>query len=112
MPSRRNSHEVGRWPASCREFDSSRRMAFGLLMNPGMSQKCVEVVIGRLATDEALRARFSADPSSTLEHLRENGFDLTPGEVQALRETPAALWELVASGIHPRLQKIALKADP
>ena len=88
-------------------------MALCLLMNSGMSQKCVEMVIGRLATDEALRARFSANPSSTLEHLREGGVDLTPGEIEALRETPAGLWDLVASGIHPRLQKIALKAvDP
>jgi hypothetical protein len=74
-----------------------------------MSQKCVEIVIGRLATDEALRARFSADPSSTLEHLREGGFDLTPGEIEALRKTPAGLWDLVASWIHPRLQKVVLR---
>ena len=88
-------------------------MALPLLMIRGMSQKCVEMVIGRLATDEALRARFSADPSATLEHLREGGVDLTPGEVEALRDTPAGLWDLVASWIHPRLQKIALKAvDP
>jgi hypothetical protein len=88
-------------------------MASRLLMESGMSQKCVEVVIGRLATDEALRARFSVDPSATLEQLRESGVDLTPYEIEALRDTPAGLWELVASWIHPRLQKIALKAvDP
>ena len=74
-----------------------------------MSQKCVEIVIGRLATDEALRARFFADPKSTLEQLREAGFELTPGEIEALRETPVGLWALVAAWVHPRLQKIALQ---
>ena len=74
-----------------------------------MSQKCVEIVIGQLATDEALRARFLADPESTLEQLREAGFELTPAEIEALRETPVGLWDLVAAWIHPRLQKIALQ---
>jgi hypothetical protein len=74
-----------------------------------MSHKSVEIVIGRLTTDEALRARFAADPNSTLEELREAGLDLTPCEIEALRETPVWLWGLVATWVHPRLQKIALK---
>jgi len=75
-----------------------------------MSQKSVEIVMGRLATDEALRARFSADPTSTLRHLHESGLDLTDGETDALIRTPVALWAFIASCIHPRLQKIALKS--
>lgn len=84
-------------------------MAPRLLYEPGMSQKCVEIVIGRLATDEALRARFFANPKSTLEQLREAGFELTHGEIEALCETPVGLWALIAAWVHPRLQKIALQ---
>ena len=73
-----------------------------------MSQKCVEIVIGRLATDEALRSQFSADPTSTLRYLQGTGVDLTAGEIEALIRTPVALWAFIASCIHPRLQKVAL----
>jgi len=75
-----------------------------------MSQKSVEIVIGRLATDEVLRSRFSVDPTTTLRHLQEAGLDLTPGETDALIRTPVALWAFISSCIHPRLQKIALKS--
>jgi len=75
-----------------------------------MSQKSVELVIGRLATDEVLRNQFSVDPKTTLRHLQAAGLDLTPGEIEALIRTPVALWAFIASCIHPRLQKIALKS--
>lgn len=87
-------------------------MALRLRCRNGMSQKNVEIVIGRLATDEALRARFSADPKATLLHLQDAGLDLTPGETEALCGTPIALWSFIATWLHPRLQKIALKGLP
>ena len=61
-----------------------------------MSQKCVEIVIGGLATDEALRARFFADPSATLEQLREAGFELLllPRIVGSCASNPAPLLAL------------------
>ena len=74
-----------------------------------MSQKSVEVVIGRLATDEALRRRFFANPAGTLESLRHQGLDLNPGEIEALLEMPVALWTVLASWVHPRLQKVSPK---
>jgi len=73
-----------------------------------MSQKNVEIIIGRLATDETLRARFTADPAGTLGSMREEGIDLSLPEVDALLETPASLWIVMARWVHPRLQKIAL----
>ncbi len=76
-----------------------------------MSQKCVEVVIGRLATDERLRARFFANPEGALQELVEDGLDLNTGEIEALLDTPPALWTTLAHWVHPRLQKIALKGD-
>jgi hypothetical protein len=74
-----------------------------------MSQKSVEIVIGRLITDEVLRARFFADPAGTLRSLHEGGHDLNPTEIAALLEMPLESWTAVASWVHPRLQKIALK---
>lgn len=74
-----------------------------------MSQKSIEILIGRLATDEGLRARFLADPEGTLHSLHENGFDLNPAEMEALLAMPIQLWAAMAAWIHPRLQKIALK---
>ena len=76
-----------------------------------MSQKSVEIVIGRLATDETLRARYLADPGATLRSLRWAGLDLTSLEVEALLEMPAEVWIAVAAAIHPRLQKIAWSED-
>jgi len=76
-----------------------------------MSQKSVEIVIGRLATDETLRTRFLADPVLTLLSLREGGLDLNHGEIQALLEMPIAGWRAMADLVHPRLQKIAMKGD-
>lgn len=82
-----------------------------LAKQAGMSHRSVEVVIGRLATDETLRARFSADPEGTLGQLRESGLDLNLAEVQALLEMPGEAWIVMASWVHPRLQKVALKGD-
>lgn len=76
-----------------------------------MSQKCIEVVIGRLATDEGLRARFLGDPGGTLRALRERGLDLNPAEIEALLAMPIESWDAMAGWIHPRLQKVALKGD-
>ena len=76
-----------------------------------MSQKSVEIVIGRLATDEAWRARYLVNPRATLQSLVENGLDLTPAESEALLEMPEDLWVMFARWIHPRLQKISFESD-
>ena len=76
-----------------------------------MSQKSVEIVIGRLVTDEKLRARFFADPAGTLRSLCECGHDFNPVEIAALLEMSAEAWAVMARGVHPRLRKIALKGD-
>jgi len=76
-----------------------------------VSQKSVEIVIGRLATDETLRARFLADPAGTLRSVGECGLDLSSAEIEALLEMPTKSWAALARWVHPRLQKIALKGD-
>jgi hypothetical protein len=70
----------------------------------------VEIVIGRLVTDEAFRETFRTDPSRAIEQLLERGMDLTPAEVVALLTTDRQLWERVADQVDPRLQKADLKS--
>jgi hypothetical protein len=77
-----------------------------------MSQKSVEIVIGRLATDEALRVRFLRDPRLTLRGLRESGLELNGGEIEALLEMPPVFLKALAIWVHPRLQKIAFEGEP
>ena len=75
-----------------------------------MAQRIVEVVIGRLITDDEFRTEFFADPKGTLSGLSERGLELTPIEVAALMATDPALWEHAAERVDPRLQKASLGA--
>lgn len=86
-------------------------MARRLRCRRRMSHKNVEIVIGRLATDECFRTRFFSDPAATLRQLRESGLDLNRQETEALLGMPVGLWNVLASWVHPRLQKVALNGD-
>lgn len=77
-----------------------------------MSQKCVEMIFGKLATDEELRRLFEADPSGTLRQLAERGFELTRAECEALAATRKDLFNRLSEAIDPRLQKASLHPDP
>jgi hypothetical protein len=74
-----------------------------------MSQRSVETVIGRLVTDEALRARFALAPAETLGELSARELDLTPTEIAAIAATGPRLFERLAAGIDPRLVKADLR---
>ena len=74
-----------------------------------MSQKTVQLVIGRLVTDEELRACFMERPRETLTELREQGFELTEDEIDALARSDAKMWPAMARRIHPRLQRCSLR---
>lgn len=74
-----------------------------------MSQRTVELVIGRLLTDEELRLRFAHEPLATLAEFCERGFDLTRGEIDALLQIEATVWGQTAERIHPRLQRSSLR---
>lgn len=76
-----------------------------------MSQTNVERVIGVLATDEALRRRFAADPRATLQQLAHAGIELTPCEQRALAGLDRAELARFAEIIDARLQKMDLSAD-
>lgn len=77
-----------------------------------MSQRCVEAVIGRLATDEAFRDRFQADRDGVLGELVAQGSELTPVERRALLDLDASAFVRLARRLDPRIQKVCLRRRP
>jgi hypothetical protein len=75
-----------------------------------VSQKSVEIVIGRLATDEAFRGRFEASREAALDDVSAAGLPLTPVERQALLEIDVGACERFATRLDARLQKIDARA--
>lgn len=73
-----------------------------------MSQRAVEIVLGRLATDEALRRRFRLTPTAVLEELIEVGLELSRVELGALQSLDAAALQSFAQTVDARLQKAEL----
>jgi hypothetical protein len=70
-----------------------------------MSQKTVQFVIGKLLTDEDLRSRFVERARETLDELREQGYEMTEDEVDAIVRSDQTLWRSAARRIHPRLHR-------
>jgi hypothetical protein len=73
-----------------------------------MSHRGVEIVLGRLATDEAVRRRFREAPERALLELVGQGVELSPVELQALRSLDPAVIQGFAHALDPRLQKAVL----
>jgi hypothetical protein len=80
-----------------------------IAMTADMSQKTVQLVMGRLLTDEDLRFRFVERPRETLSELREQGYELTADEIDALVRSDPGMWPSMARRIHPRLQRCSLR---
>lgn len=74
-----------------------------------MSQRIIEMVIGRLITDEEFRAEFLHDPDGVLRALGECGLELSRTEIAALVNTDPTVWPRAADALDPRLQKVSLK---
>jgi hypothetical protein len=74
-------------------------------------QRSIEIVIGRLVTDEEFRAAFRRDPRATLRQAGEWGLALSAIEVAALLATEASLWDRIAIEVDSRLQKASLKME-
>ena len=72
-----------------------------------MSQANVERAIGRLATDEAFRRKFSESPAAAIHELIAGGMELTCTEAMALSCIDRTVVDRLADAIDPRLQKIA-----
>ena len=73
-----------------------------------MAQKNVQLVIGRILTDEEFRSDFLERPIATLASLRDRGFELTNLEVDALARTDRRLWQSGAEWIDARIQRCRL----
>ena len=76
-----------------------------------MAQRMIEMLIGRLITDEQFRREFLADPETTLLAFCDRGLELSRTEIAALLNTDATLWARIADGIDPRLQKASLRNE-
>lgn len=76
-----------------------------------MAQRIIEMLIGRLITDEEFRSDFLRDPERTLVELSERGLELSRIEAAALLNTDPELWARTADALDPRLQKVSLKNE-
>ncbi len=76
-----------------------------------MSQWGVQLVIGKLLTDQEFRQRFVQRRRECLMALRERGIDLNDTEVAALIEADARLWSRMAARIDRRLQHTRVRPD-
>jgi hypothetical protein len=74
-----------------------------------LAQRIIEILIGRLITDEEFRVRFIENPEQTLFELSNWGLELSRTEIAALVKTDPAVWMRTADLIDPRLQKASLK---
>jgi hypothetical protein len=67
----------------------------------------IEIILGRLLTDEAFRRAFLRDPDGTLERTAWSGLALTAGERHAVLATDRSLWARASGEIDSRLKKAA-----
>ena len=76
-----------------------------------MSLRTVQLIVGRLVTDEEYRLNFLSDPVRALTRLRDQGVELTAAEVDALIRTDRTLWSDAAARIDQQLQRSSWLAD-
>ena len=74
-------------------------------------QRHIELLIGRLVTDEDFRGAFQRDPQKTLADAAAWGLALSHIEVAALLATDQTLWERIALELDSRLQKASFKTS-
>jgi hypothetical protein len=74
-----------------------------------VSQHAVERTIGKLATDEAFRARFFDNPAAA---TWEAGLLLSPGELEALSALPRASVTRFGRSLDSRLRRLCVAGAP
>ena len=74
-----------------------------------MSQRYVEILLGRLITDEELRRRFEREPDAVIDALIAEGLRLTPVERDALLRLDTSACDRFAERLDPRLVKARLR---
>jgi len=75
-----------------------------------VAQRSIELLIGRLVTDEEFRETFIRNPAAAVGQFVESGLELTNVEVSALLATRADIWDRIADQIDSRLQNVSLQA--
>lgn len=73
-----------------------------------MSQKTVERILGKLATDEEVRQSFRVAPGPALAAMAGEVDALTPVEREALCALDAELLDRFADALDPRIQRIRI----
>jgi hypothetical protein len=73
-----------------------------------MAHRNIEILIGRLITDEGFRTAFARDARRTLAAFTASGHELTDVELDAVMAIGCELWNQVAGRMDPRLLKAAL----
>jgi len=76
-----------------------------------VTHRNVEALIGRLATDPALRGRFVDDPARFLRELTAEGYELTPVEIEALASTDGDAIHSFAASLDRRIRRAALTTE-
>ena len=77
-----------------------------------MTHRNVETLIGRLVTDPGMRRRFSRDPIAALSEFREQGYELTLLEVEALAATDADAIRSFADALDRRIRRADTGSNP
>ena len=73
-----------------------------------MSLRSIEILIGRLITDEAFRDAFVMNRPAALRRFQEIGYELTAVEIDAVLAVSARRWRDIATQIDLRLQEVDL----
>src|SRR3989454_10717697 len=74
-----------------------------------MTHQSVEILIGKLVTDEELREAFQQNPHAVLAWLRYQGLQLSSLEMEALKAINPSELSGLADMIDRRLQKASLR---
>ena len=70
-----------------------------------MSQKCVELLLGRILTDEDFRHSFFPIREFSFAMAAAHGLELTPIEKNALSSLRGRRFEFIANTIDPRISR-------
>jgi hypothetical protein len=70
-----------------------------------MTHRNVEALIGRLATDPTLQRRFARNPTAVLNEFRDQGYELTLLELEALAATDADAIRSFADALDRRIRR-------
>ncbi len=70
-----------------------------------MSQRCVEMLLGKILTDEDFRRSFFPVQASSFEVAAAHGLELTPVERSALFTLRLRRFDFIAQTLDPRISR-------